>query len=368
MDLAAEMLLREAQAACAGRVRAVRVCPPFRRRFGRLPWLGRRAAAFNADRLLNRTWDYPRYLRRRVAEFDLFHVCDHSYAQLVHALPAERTGVHCHDLDAFRCLIEPRRDLRPRWFRAVARRILRGLQKAAVVFCTTETIRDQIAAHGLFDPARLVHAPNGVAPEFTADPVGAGGEALADLPIPAGRPFLLHVGSCIPRKRIDVLLEVFARVSGRRPDLALVQVGGSWTAPQQRQVARLGVGSAVVQVRGLSRGRLAALYRAAAVVLQPSEAEGFGLPVVEALACGAAVVASDLPVLREVGGSAADYCPVADVAAWAEAVDRLLAEPDSAPPRAARLAQARRYSWTAFARTVVENYERLLRPGTVRPS
>jgi glycosyltransferase involved in cell wall biosynthesis len=366
MDLAAEMLLREAQSGFAGRMQAVRVCPPFRRRFGRLPWLGRRTAAFNADRLLNRVWDYPRCVRRRAAEFDLFHVCDHSYAQLVHALPADRTGVHCHDLDAFRCLLEPGRERRPRWFRAVARRTLRGLQKAALVFYTTEAVRDQITARGLLDPSRLVHAPNGVAAEFTADP--AEGEAGAAAPPAGGRPFLLHVGSCIPRKRIDILLEVFARVRGRRPDLALVQAGGNWTASQRRQIARLGAGPAVVQVRGLSRGQLAALYRAAAAVLQPSEAEGFGLPVVEALACGAAVVASDIPALREVGGAAAVYCPVAGVEAWAEAVGRLLEAPESAPPRPARLAQARRYSWAAFARTVVEDYERLLRPGTGRPS
>ena len=366
MDLAAEMLLREAHAGCAGRVQALRVCPPFRRRFGRLPWLGRRAAAINADRLLNRTWDYPRYLRRRAAEFDLFHVCDHSYAQLVHALPADRTGVHCHDLDAFRCLLGPCPEPRPRWFRAVARGILRGLQKAAVVFYSTRSVREEITAHGLLDPDRLVHAPYGVAPEFTAGP--ADGEARGAADLAGGRPFLLHVGSCIPRKRIDVLLDVFAAVRARRPDLALVQVGGQWTAPQQAQVARLGIAPAVVQVRGLTREQLAALYRAAALVLQPSEAEGFGLPVIEALACGAVVVASDLPVLREVGEEAAVYCPVADVDAWCEAVVRLLAHPDSTPPRAARLAQARRYTWAAFAHTVVENYERHLRPGIVGPS
>jgi glycosyltransferase involved in cell wall biosynthesis len=362
MDLVAEMLLREAEAH-AGRVRAVRFCSPFRRRFGRLPWLGRRAAAFNADRLVNRVWDYPRRLRRRAAEFDLFHVCDHSYAQLVHVLPADRTGVHCHDLDAFRCLLGPRPEPRPLWFRAVARGILRGLQKAAVVFYSTQSVREEITAHGLLDPDRLVHAPYGVAPEFAAGPADGEARAAAD-----GRPFLLHVGSCIPRKRIDVLLDVFAAVRGRRPDLALVQVGGQWTAPQQQQAARLGIAPAVVQVRGLTRGQLAALYRAAALVLQPSEAEGFGLPVIEALACGAVVVASDLPVLREVGEGAVVYCPVADVDAWCEAIVRLLAHPDSTPPRAARLAQARRYTWAAFARTVVENYERRLRPGIVGPS
>jgi glycosyltransferase involved in cell wall biosynthesis len=369
MDLFAEMLLAEARPRREGGVRAEGLCPPFRRRFSRIPWLGRRRTAFNADRLFNRLWDYPRFLRRRAAEFDLFHVCDHSYAQLVHALPADRSGVYCHDLDTFRCLLEPAREPRPRWFRAAARRVLSGLQKAALVFYSTGWVREQIEAHGLIDPGRLVHAPPGVAPEFTACPSplspsegerGEGPDKAAPFPAPSGRPFLLHVGSCIPRKRIDVLLSVFAMVRQRFADLVLVQIGGRWTEAQQEQIERLGIGPAVLQARGLARDRLAALYRRAAVVLQPSEAEGFGLPLAEALACGAIVVASDLPVLREVGGPAAVYCPVGDIPGWAAAASEAIAAPESAPPRAARLAQARRYSWSAHADAVLSAYRRLL--------
>ena len=103
-----------------------------------------------------------------------------------------------HDLDAFACLLG--RERRPRWFRALARHTLAGLQKAAVVFHLTMDVRRQIERHGLLDPARLVHAAPGVAPEFTAEAEG---------PTPcAESPYLLHVGSCIPRKRVDVLLDV----------------------------------------------------------------------------------------------------------------------------------------------------------------
>jgi glycosyltransferase involved in cell wall biosynthesis len=353
MDLAAEMLLRELSAD-----RTARVCPPFRRRAGRLPWLGRRRAAFNLDRLLNRLWDYPRYLRRRRHEFTAFHLCDHSYAQLVQVLPAERTGVMCHDLDTFRCLLEPGREPRPAWFRAVARHTLAGLRKAAVVFYTTEAVRRSIEAFGLIDPARLVHAPNGVAAEFTPDGEVEDVAAFAAAAT-AGRPYVLHVGSCIPRKRIDVLLDGFAAVRRQAPGLLLVQVGGEWTVPQREQLGRLGLGASVVQLRGLGRRQLAGLYRRASAVLQPSEAEGFGLPVAEALACGAVVLASDIPVLREVGGAGALFCPVADVAAWGERLGRVLADPRAAPPRPARLAQGRRYTWAAHARAVAEAYARL---------
>jgi glycosyltransferase involved in cell wall biosynthesis len=356
MDLCAEMLLEQLGSRFAGRVRAQRVCPPFHRRLGRL--LPRRGV--NVDRLLNRLWDYPRHLRRRAAEFDLFHLCDHSYSQLLHALPPGRAGVLCHDLDTFRCLLEPRQEPRPRWFRSMARHILAGFQKAAVVFHVSSATRWQIERYGLIDPARLVLAPNGVAPEFTAeeDEQALAHPLLWEL---ADRPFLLHVGSCVPRKRIDVLLAVFAAVRTQHPDLLLVQIGGDWTTAQREQIARLGLGEALVQVRGLPRRVVAAVNRRAALVLQPSEAEGFGLPVVESLACGSRVVASDLPVLREIGGAAALYCPVADVSDWAETVCTLLRRGDSAAERAARLEHARHYSWSAQAETVVSAYEQLRR-------
>jgi glycosyltransferase involved in cell wall biosynthesis len=357
MDLCAEMLLNALPAAAGAGLLATRLCPPLRRRAGRLPLLGRRRA-FNADRLLNRLWDYPRFARRRAAEFDLFHVCDHSYAQLVHALPAGRVGVYCHDLDTFRCLLEPARDPRPRWFRWVARRVLRGLQRAAVVFHSTQEVRREILGHGLIDPDRLVQAPLGVPPEYTpqAEPDGTAARLLAPL---GGAPYVLHVGSCIPRKRIDVLLRVFAAARAELPGLWLVKVGGPWAAEHRRLLEELKVGPAVLQVCGLARRTIADLYRRAALVLLPSAAEGFGLPLIEALACGAAVVATDLPVFREVGGEAVVYCPLGDVAAWAGTVSALLDDPSRAPALPLRLARARRYSWDSHARIIAGAYLKL---------
>jgi glycosyltransferase involved in cell wall biosynthesis len=353
MDLVAEMLHRELCDDPTAGLDAERTCPPFRRRAGRVPFVGSTRAAFSIDRLLNRYRDYPRFLRGQIGDFDLFHVCDHSYAQLVHQLPGPRTGVYCHDLDTFRCLLEPRLDPRPRWFRALARRTLGGMQKAGVVFHNSMQTRAEVERHGLIDPARLVHAPLGVSAEFS--PELTSGHSPA-----GGPPFLLHVGSCIPRKRIDVLLDVFAAVCQAHPDLRLVKVGGPWTAAQREQLARLDLEGRVELRNGLKRVEVAALYRTAALVLLPSEAEGFGLPVIEALACAAAVVLSDLPVLREVGGPGAVYCPVGDVRAWADTVGRLLADPGLAPSRAVRLNQARRFTWANHARAIAAAYRRLL--------
>jgi glycosyltransferase involved in cell wall biosynthesis len=366
MDLCAEMLSRHLLRDFPERFRVEPVRPHYRCRFTRLPGMHTRGLAVNADRLCNRMWDFPRYLRRRRMHHDLFHLCDHSYAQLVHELPAERTGVFCHDLDTFRCLLEPEREPRPRWFRAMTRRILNGFQKAAVVFHTTQAVRRDILRHGLIDEARLVQAPLGVAEEFqrACNPAEPFPAALRPL---QGRPYVLHVGSCIPRKRIDLLLEIFVALRPRHPDLLLVKAGGDWTAEQVAQIERLRLGDALCHFPRLGRPELAALYRRARLVLLPSEHEGFGIPVIEALACGAVVAASDLPSLRESGGEALVYLPVADVARWVETVHHLLEDPQSAPSEACRLAQAERFSWQRHARIVADAYEALARGGRTGP-
>jgi len=350
MDLCAEMLHAHWPPA-AGPL--TRLAPPFVRLAGRLPGVGRRNAAFNADRLFNRFVSYPRFARRAARDFDAFHVADHSYGALVSALPAGRAGVTVFDLDAFRCLLDPAAEPRPRWFRAMTRRVLVGVRQAAVVFVTAEAVGAGLTAAGLIDPTRLRYAPAGVAPEFT--PAG-GSLPPAWLAALRGRPWVAHVGSCIPRKRIDVLLEVVARLRTDVPELHLVKVGGEFTPAHRAQIARLGLGGAITHVHDLTRGQLAAVYRAAPAVLQPSDAEGFGLPVVEALACGAAVVASDIPVLCEVGGDAATYAPVGDVAAWAAAVHGVLTRPRTPAARDAALAWAGRFTWTRHAEAIAAGY------------
>ncbi len=148
MDLCGDMLLDHLPREGPLAMEAARLCPPFRRLATRLPVVGRRRAALNADRLLNRFILFPRYARQAARRFDLFHVADHSYGQLVHALPPGRTGVYCHDLDAFRCLFDQGAHPRPRWFRAMSQRILTGLRKAAVVFHSTAAVGDEIRRAG----------------------------------------------------------------------------------------------------------------------------------------------------------------------------------------------------------------------------
>ncbi len=355
MDLCAQMLLNHLQTDHGQNLSATQICPQFVRRFQRIPGLSLKHSAFNGDRLLNRFWDYPQHIKPQAQQFELFHVSDHTYAQLVHVLPPERTGVYCHDIDAFRSLLEPTQEPRPAWYKALTQRILAGLQQAAIVFYSTTAVRHQIEQYNLLDPARLIHAPYGISSEFSVNP-----QPHAAMPGLPAQPFILHVGSCIPRKRIDLLLEIFAKLRSPHPNLSLVKVGGDWTEGQQQQINQLGISDSICHLHNLDRLQLAALYRQASAVLLTSEAEGFGLPIIEALACGALVVASDLPVLREVGGSAIAYCPVGDVTAWVDQLNQFLADPTLAPAAALRQQQAEKYSWSAHTAIIAQAYLNLL--------
>ena len=375
MDLVANALVDRLRVEQAGQVYPVLVRPPFKRRFtrsvadGARDGLGR--AMFNADRLLNRFVDYPRHLRRVRGNFDIFHITDHSYAHLVRHVAEARAIVTCHDLDAFRAVLEPstaprakRLSVRP--LKMMAARGLRGLRSAAMVACDSLATHDELLRHRLIAADRTVTIPNGVAPVFSAQADSQADREAARMlgPIGAETLEILHVGSTIARKRIDVLLRTFAAIREAHPAARLVRVSGPFSAAQAKLARELNVEHATVVMPFVNPAVLAAIYRRAAIVLITSEREGFGLPLIEAMACGSPVIASDLAVLREVGGGAAQFAAVGDVPAWTSIALRLIRARMDDPARCnARRADALRhaasFSWSEYARRYVELYRQV---------
>ena len=360
MDLVADMLL--AHVAQSGTSIAPSLMRPS---FARtLPFSRRPTGAPQptSQRIFHRFWSYPRWLRAQPPA-DVYHVVDHSYAHLAHDLPPGRVVISCHDIDAFRALLGSGEgeSYLPRLF---VRRLLTGLRRAAVITCGSERTRADLVANDLAEIDRIVVVPYGVHPACTAVPDPAADADAMELTGPVGGADLLHVGSTIPRKRIDVLLEVLAAVSRERPGTRLWRVGGAFTAAQAARAQELGIAHLVTVLPFVSRPVLAALYRRASLVVMPSEREGFGLPVIEAMACGTPVVCSDLPVLREVGGEAAAFCAMGDVEAWSARILALLGERDRdarawSARREAALSQACRFTWTGHAAAMREIYLRV---------
>ena len=371
MDLVAGMLVDRLRAEHSNTIDVTLVRPPLRRRLTWIPGSARLGRVVMLDRIANRLWDYPRLIGAASRDFDLFHLVDHSYAQLVHRLPAERTLVTCHDLDTFRSILEPELEPRSAAFRAMTRHILNGLRKAALVACDTKATRDDLVSKAGVDPARTRVIPNGPHPSCTPIPEPAADAEAARLLGGRRTTDLLHVGSTIARKRIDVLLRVIAAVRRHRPDVRLVRVGGPFTGEQRVLVRDLGLDDAILQLPFLDRSTLSAIYRRSALVLQPSEREGFGLPVLEALACGTPVVASDIEALREVGGQAVAYCTPYDVEGWARTVVGALAERDGKPEhwrerRRVGIERASAFSWSRYAADVAGLYRQMIPAGAGR--
>jgi glycosyltransferase involved in cell wall biosynthesis len=362
MDLTADLLFDEFRRVRPPVVEVELIRPPFRQWFTAPGWHARHL--WNLDRGLNRYWHYPATVARMAGRFDVFHIVDHSYAHLVHALPAERTLVTCHDADIFHCLFQGGRRATNALLRTIASRVLSGMRKAAAIACDSRQTREQLISLGIADASKLIVIPIGVHRAFKSTP-----DAIADHkvtlilgPENPPRADILHVGSTIERKRITFLLRFFAEVVRTNANIRLLRVGGPFTAEQAKLAEELGIADRVMTLPFLGRTELAAVYRRAAVTVLPSASEGFGLPVTESLACGTPVLLSDLPALHEVGGDAATFCPLDDIGAWVRAFSALVHE--SAKKRAARrkaaVIWALRFSPENYAKQTAELYARLL--------
>ena len=356
MDLVADMLMTHLETEHRERIAPTLVRPAMPLRLSRVA-----PARRTVDRVMARMLDYPRVVKALNGQFDVYHIVDHSYAHLAHALPGDRVLVTCHDVDAFRSVLQPELEPRPWPYRMMARRILAGLRRAAHVACDSETTRAALAEQAGIGEDRLSVIPNGADLGGYSDRDGASDWEAARMLGPRRHVELLHVGSTIERKRIDVLLDVFAAVRRARPDVRLTRVGGPFTTEQRLQARRLGVLDAITVLPFVDRATLAAVYRRSALTLLTSDREGFGLPVVEALASGTPVVASDIDVLREIGGDAVTYCRVADIDQWAAQVTALLAERDDDPGgwdlrRRTGMIRAADFSWSSYTSAVVERY------------
>jgi glycosyltransferase involved in cell wall biosynthesis len=254
----------------------------------------------------------------------------------------------------------------------------RALQRGAVVCTPTAAVASEVAGEYHLPPDRLVVTPLGVDDSWRhATPPDPAWLATHDLP----PRYLLFVGNREPRKNLPTLLAAYRELLGADTRRS-VGVGngptvgegaGASTAPPTGPVPPLvlvgppgwgealdtaGLPPGAVRTPGyLPQPDLARVVAGAAAVVVPSWYEGFGLPALEALACGTPVVAADLPALGEVLGNQAELVPPGDPAALAGALARVLDDPGGEPARAARRARAAGFTWEACAQATLSAYQ-----------
>ena len=229
---------------------------------------------------------------------------------------------------------------------------------SAIIAVSRHTRRDLVELYGA-DPAKIHVVYEGVDARFRPAPEGEIRRVAAQYS--PERPYLLMVGTLEPRKNHAAALRALARLKAWGWPHRLLLVGGQgWLfEPIRRQIEDEGLGSDVHFAGYVPDADLPPLYSGAAAVLVPSLYEGFGFPVLEAMACGAPVVCSSASSLPEVAGEAALLGAPEDDEGIAHAVQLVLGQPEVAKAMGEMgRVQAGQYRWDVCARETVEVYQR----------
>jgi glycosyltransferase involved in cell wall biosynthesis len=285
---------------------------------------------------------------------DLFHSPDFTLPPLTHGT---RSLLTVHDLSFIRDPESADSALRAYLNRVVPRSVAR----ADHVLADSESTRADLIELYRTPPAKVSVLYSGVDERFRPVTDSAALNAVRAKYDLGGWPFVLAVGTLQPRKNYVRLIQALAQLP--LPDVCLVIVGGrGWLfGAIFAEVERLGLRARVRFPGFANDADLPALYSAARVLAYPSLYEGFGLPILEAFACGTPVVTSTASSLPEVAGDAALLVPPTDVDALAAALTAALTD-DALRADLIHRAQARLplFSWEKSARQLLKMYERLL--------
>ncbi|MGA2528628.1 MAG: glycosyltransferase family 1 protein [Acidimicrobiales bacterium] len=245
------------------------------------------------------------------------------------------------------------------WFRSATRYSVRH---GALIICVSETTAQRLR-EVLRPPCPVMAIPNGVdQSRFVSDESepGTDREVLGRLGLK--RPYLFHLGTLEPRKGIVDLVAAFELIAPDEPELELVLAGGlGWKAePSLRAIAQARAGARVRRLGYVADDDVPALLRAARAVVYPSLEEGFGLPALEALSCGAPLVTTAGTAMAELAGDSALLAPAGQPEALATAIATALADAGSieaARRRQAGITIGARYSWDACAEAHMVAYK-----------
>jgi glycosyltransferase involved in cell wall biosynthesis len=321
---------------------------PFRRLRVELSVPVAQAASWEGHRSLRDVLRMSVAVRREPLDL-FFFPASYSYFPILSRLPV----VVCfHDTIPDR---DPKVHFRS-WRQALLWRVKSRLAaaQARLILTVSDYSRRCLIANLKVDPARVRVVPEAASPGFRK----------LNVP-PAGSPYLLYVGGFNPHKNVAALLRAFARVTARWPELRVVLAGDfrsdsfrGTTGALKTLAEELGIADRVEFTGWVPDEKLCRLYNGATLVVLPSLDEGFGLPALEAMACGTPVVASAGHAFDEVVADAGILVDVRSEEALAAAIESLLADPVRRRQLSERaLERARQFSWDASARRLLGVFE-----------
>ena len=293
---------------------------------------------------------------RLVPDATLFHATEH----LLLPLSRRPTILTVHDL-IYRLFPQHHKRLNYTYLNAAMPLFVRRAN--AIITISEASKRDLINAYGV--PADKVHVVyEAASPSFQPQPMAAQSRVRALYGLPDR--YLLYVGTIEPRKNLPRLLQAVEALRAQGLDIGLAIVGSKgWLYDDLfQQLERSPARHAVVLPGYLPDGDLPAVYAAAEVAVLASVYEGFGLPVLEAMASGVPVVCSHAASMPELGGDAARYFDPYSVAEMTAVIGQVLRDDAlRAEMRRQGFAQAARFSWTRAAQETMDLYRRVIASG-----
>ena len=287
--------------------------------------------------------------------------------------------VHCVELDyrvaTRKPVIVTIHDLgpltHPQFFHAshpwlLARALQWAADEAAAIICVSRTTAMEVEEHlGFRLGERLTVVPEGVGGEFSA-PVGDECLAKTGEFVRQGTPFFLWSGSVNPRKNLPRVIAAFERVAADVPHHLVLTGGLGWDAEETlRRVLASRFGDRIHLPGRVSDAELRGLYQRADGFVFASLMEGFGLPILEAMACGCPVITSDISSMPEVAGDAALMVDPTDADEIAGALRRVATDPALRQTLATKgRARAAQFRWDICAAAVAGIYERVSQSGS----
>ncbi len=267
-----------------------------------------------------------------------------------------RSVVTIHDLFSYRFP-----EIHSGWLPRNVNRLLinNAVRRAGAIITPSRATAVDVASRFPHAGERIVPIAEATDERFSAlrNPAG---EAAWQRYLGIRPPYFLYLGQWKAYKNVPLVIEAFGRIVGQRPNAQLVIAGHDRRHPEvAAAVSRLPKGSALLPGH-LPDDAVADLYRGAAAVVVPSRAEGFGLPVLEAMACGVGVVCSDIPVLRELADGVAIFCDPDSADSFAAGMVAALDAPTEDGRIRRGIERAASYSWDKAAQETVRIYERVL--------